>query len=81
MAFRENVEVLANEAKKNLTASGKEYLNKQLNKTAKSFESATISIVKKLKQDVTDISKQLKEIYITAEKVIKILHLLKKKKE
>jgi hypothetical protein len=68
MAFRENVEILADEAKNKLTASGKEYLNKQLNKTTKSFESATVSIVKKLKQDVTDVSKQLKEIYITAEK-------------
>lgn len=68
MASRENVEILANEAKSQLTTAGKEYLNKQLNKTTKSFESATTSIVKKIKQDITDVSKQLKEIYITAEK-------------
>jgi len=68
MAFRENVAILADGAKDKLITSGKEYLDKQLNKTAKSFESATVSIVKKLKQDVTDIGKQLKEIYITAEK-------------
>jgi len=68
MASRENVEILANEAKSQLTIAGKEYLNTQLNKTKKSFESAGVSIVKKLKQDIIDISKQLKEIYVTAER-------------
>ena len=68
MAFRENVAILADEAKDKLISSGRDYLDKQLKKTKQSFQSATVSIVKKLKQDVTDIGKQLKEIYITAEK-------------
>lgn len=68
MAFRENVAILADGAKDKLITSGKEYLDKQLKKNSKSFESATTSIVKKLKKDVTDIQKQLKEINVTSEK-------------
>jgi hypothetical protein len=68
MAFRENVAILADEAKDKLITSGKEYLDKQFKKNSKSFESATTSIIKKIKEDVTDIRKQLKEINVTSEK-------------